>query len=127
MSGMDAILMGTAGALSAIPGISRIGMITSAAVARGAGRNHALNWALLLTSPAMVVFMVFDVVALIGAGAALSLAVLVSCLGAAAAAFIGSYVCILLIQFLIVKFDLSGFSYYCWGIAMLSFILYLII
>lgn len=128
MSGMDAILMGLAGALSAIPGISRIGMITSAAVARGAGRNHALNWALILSIPALAVFVLFDIVALAGVGAgAASVSLLVSCLAAAVAAFAGSYICIYLIQFLIVRFDLSGFSYYCWGIAMLSFILYLII
>lgn len=128
MSGMDAIIMGLAGALSAIPGISRIGMVTSAAVARGAGRNHALNWALLLSIPALAVFVLFDIIALVGVSAgAFSLSLLAGSFAAAVMAFAGSYICIILIQFLIVRFDLSGFSYYCWGIAMLSFILYLII
>jgi undecaprenyl-diphosphatase len=128
MSGMDALLMGAIGALSAIPGISRIGMITSAAVVRGAARNHALNWALLLSIPALLLFMTFDVIALFGVGiSAFSVTLLMCCIAAAAVAFVAAYLCIVLLQFLIVRFDLSGFSYYSWGIAMLSFILYLII
>lgn len=128
MSGMDAIGMGLIGGLSAVPGISRTGMITSFCAARGAGRNHALNWALLLSIPALAVYMIIDIIGIISIGIGLaSFAAVIGCLLASAAAFAGAYISIIFVQFIIVRFDLSGFSYYCWGIALLTFIMYLII
>lgn len=128
MSGFDGVLIGIAGVLSAIPGLSRMGIMIAVSVLRGADKRHALNWALLLTIPAITVFMLIDIIGIASVGiGAISVSFIAGCIGAAIAAFAGSYMSILLIQFLIVRFDLSGFSYYCWGIAMLSFILYLMI
>lgn len=128
MSGFDGILIGIAGVLSAIPGLSRMGIMIAVSVLRGADKRHALSWALLLSIPAMAVFMLIDIIGIASVGiGAVSVSYIAGCIGGAAAAFAGSYISILLIQFLIVRFDLSGFSYYCWGTAMLSFILYLMI
>lgn len=127
MSGFDGILMGLGGALSAFPGISRIGTSMGIAILRGADRHHALNWVLLLSIPSLVLFLVFDIVNLfiISIGA-ISFAVIVGYLLSAAAAFCGGYLSIVFIKFVTERSSYSGFAYYSWGAAMFSFVLYLI-
>lgn len=127
MSGLDAILMGLGGALSAFPGISRVGTSMGIALMRGADRHHALNWSLLLSIPALVLFLVFDIVNLftISLGT-VSFGVIAGYLLSAAAAFGGGYLSIIFIRFLTERSSFSGFAYYSWGAAMFSFVLYLI-
>jgi hypothetical protein len=49
MSSIDSILIGAVGGLSVFGGISRIGCTSSVAVARGADRQQAIKWSLLLS------------------------------------------------------------------------------
>jgi undecaprenyl-diphosphatase len=64
MTGFDGIMIGVFGAFSVLPGISRIGAIHTYATARGADKQHSLNWALLLSVPALIVICGFDVIGL---------------------------------------------------------------
>lgn len=128
MTGLDGVLLGVSGAASAVPGISRIGIISCVAMARGADKRHSLNWALLLSIPALLVFMVIDILGILSVGiGTISASSILACIAASIAAFLGGYISILLLQFILVRVDLSGFSYYSWGLAMLSFILYLVV
>lgn len=127
MSGLDGILMGISGALSALPGISRNGSIVAFAVIRGADRQCAVEWALLLSIPALVVLAgmnVFEVFS-VGVGV-ISFSILLNCILSAAAAFAGGLIGIRMIRFLAVRLDFSAFAYYSWGVALFTFVLYLI-
>ena len=126
MSKFDAILMGVGGAASVLPGLSRIGIFTSVASIRGASRQHAFNWAILLSIPALIVLCLFDLVAVFGMGNAIPISFLGYIFGVIGAV-IGGCVSILLIRFMTVKVGLSGFAYYSWGAALFSFILYLMV
>lgn len=123
MSQLDAVLLGLAGALAMVPGISRIGMVTSAGIARGADREQALRWSLLLSIPALIILMGFDAYAIMTDGLG-TVAILQTVL-TGIAAFGGAYTGIRVMRFMAVRAGFSGFAYYCWGAALFSFIMYL--
>lgn len=127
MSGFDGMLMGTVSALSALPGISRIGTCISVSTGRGADRQHSINWALLLSVPALILFVIFDFVSLIRIGVSgISFLVILGYLIAALASFLASYLGILLIRLVAERAGFAAFAYYSWGAALFTFILYLI-
>lgn len=128
MSSLDSFLMGVFGALSAIPGFSRIGCTTSIAVCRGADQRKALDWAILLSIPALALLMGIDLFGIFSfAGISEFWGNFFGYVLSALGSYIGGYFSILLVKFVVVRTGLSDFSYYCWGTALLSFILYLIV
>ncbi len=123
MSQLDAVLLGLAGVLGVIPGISRIGVLIGAGIARGADKEQSLRWSLLLSIPALLILVGLDAYAMMTVGpGAFSI---VQLLFTAAAAFGGSYCGIRMMHFLAVRAGFSGFAYYSWGAALFSFIMYL--
>lgn len=127
VSGLDGFLVGLGGALGMIPGISRITGITTVGIYRGCDRRYVLDVALLLSIPALLLFIAWDIIMLILAGAAVSGGLLLGCLLALTAALPTAYLSIIFLRFLAVKVGFSGFAYYNWGAAMFAFILYLTI
>lgn len=126
MAPLDGILLGLAGAISVIPGISRIGAMTTVAALRGAERRQSYGWGVLLTIPWLVVYLGFDLATGLGAGfGAVTLATVVPSVLAGVFAFVGGLTAMGAMDFLAVKTGFSGFSFYCWGAALFSFILYL--
>lgn len=126
VSALDGVLVGLGGALAVIPGISRITGITAVGQLRRCDRSYILDIGLILSIPALLVLIVFDIFALFTAGTAVAVSFL-SCLLAALTAFMGAYLGITFIRFLAVKVGFSGFAYYSWGAALFTFILYLTI
>lgn len=127
MSSLDSLLIGLGGALAVVPGISRVGALISTGQLRGGDGQYTADIALLLCIPALVVLIGFDIYGIYLAQAALSFHLFLFYILAAAAAFAGAYFGILLMRFLAVKVGFSGFAYYCWGAALLTFVLYLTI
>ena len=128
MSVFDSILIGIAGAFSAFTGISRMGFMTSVAVSRGADSEKALSWAFLLSIPALALLAGIDVIRIIStAGSVNFFANFFSYVFSAAGAYCGGYFGIMLIKSWSARTDLAGFSYYSWGTALFSFLLYLIV
>lgn len=128
MSGWDSVALGLFGALSAFPGISRNATIHFYTSLRGADRSHSLNWFFLLSVPALIVFILFDIVNLfiLPLGSVTFLTFLWY-LVSAVAAFCGAHLSISLMRYLSVHMGYAGFAYYSWGAAMFSFVLYLIV
>lgn len=125
MSRLDSLLMGLGGTVAVIPGLSRIGSTTSVAQLRGVDREYALDTALLLSIPVLLGLLIFDVYAAVAAQASLSALALLLYLLAAALSFGGAWLGIIFVRFLAVKAGFTGFSYYSWGLALFSFIIYL--
>lgn len=127
MTSLDGMLIGLAAALSAVPGISRNGAIMSMALLREADKQNGVIWALILSVPAIVVLIVLDFIAMftIGIGS-ITLLSFAGYLLSMLFAFIGAYLGVSIIRMLISRSDYSGFAYYDFGLALLSFVLYLI-
>ena len=125
MSAADALLIGLLGGLSVFPGISRIGASASAASARGADHDEALNWCLLLSIPALITQIIMDLIA-ISSGIPEPyefghyLLIIVGTLT-------GGYLTISILRSIISKSGFSGFAFYSWGAAMLTLVLYMIV
>ena len=126
MSPFDSYLLGLCGGLSILSGFSGVGLILSAAISRGADRQKAWNWAILLMFPALAAEGVLDIVDLIsGSGAAAGFGHFFHYLLAGVFAFAAARGGIALMKKLIKSRNLSIFAYYCWGAALFSFLLYL--
>lgn len=127
MSGLDGIAMGIAGAASVFPGISRTGMISSYAAARGADSQSAANWAILLGIPATLFAICYDAFLIFSGGiGAVSALLIVSNILSGIAAFCGGYIGISVLRLIFAHSGLSQFAYYSFGAAMFTFILYLL-
>ena len=96
-----------------------------AASARGADKNYSLQFALYLSIPALVIMLLFDAVAIFGGIEAISFLVIIQYLLAMAAAYFGSTFAISIMRSMVVRAGYEIFSYYCWGMALISMILYL--
>ena len=125
MSPVDGLLMGLGGAASTIPGISCVGAGVSVATVCGADKNYALSMSLLMAIPVTIGYIAFDILALMSAKIALTFGMILNCLLAAAAAFVGVFLGIRVLRVVVSNFSMSVFSFYCWGMALLTFILYL--
>ena len=127
MTSFDGMLIGVAAALSAIPGISRNGLIMFVTLIREADKQNGVTWALLLAVPAMVMLILLDFISIFTVGiGAISLSVFLGYLISMLTAFIGAFIGVNTIRMLISRSDYSGFAYYDFGLALLSVILYLI-
>lgn len=127
MSALDSLLLGLTGAISALPGFSRIALQTTVVRIRGADSTHALNWALLLSIPALITTTAISLLALATGFNGIRFSCgfftyLLVFLGT----YIGSYLSIFFVKILAHRNNLSLFAYYSWGAALFVFIMYLI-
>ena len=125
LSPLDAILTGMGSILGILPGVSKVGMVTSVASMRGADRKFGLDFAYLLMIPALAALSLGDIGMMIFADAASGVPFftgVLACIASFAAGFGG----IQLMRFLVLKDTQEGFACYNWGLAMFTFIIYLI-
>ncbi len=127
MERKDSLWLGLCSGIGILPGFSRMGLCLAVGQLRGCDKEYLLDLCLMLLALTMPVLMVLDLVLFIASGfAGLSLAVFGTCILAAGFAFVAGCGAILLMRFLAQKSGFSIFGYYSWGLAMFSFILYLI-
>ena len=127
MSNLDAWTIGAATALSVIPGFSRIGMTISIAQMRGADKRNALNWAYMLSIPALLLLIGGDLVNLIFNAQSMTLSTgFGGYLLMMVSAFAGTYASVYFMRNIIINRGMIGFAYYSWGAALFGFILYLL-
>jgi undecaprenyl-diphosphatase len=123
----DGLLIGFAAALSAIPGISRNGAIMFVTLIREADKHNGVVWALLLTIPAMAMLILLDFISMFTVGiGAVAFATIGGYLLSMVFAFFGAFLGVTAIRALITRADYTVFGYYDCGLALLSFVLYLI-
>lgn len=127
MSRLDGVLLGVGNALSVMPGFSRIGVSTSLGIARGATPQNAYKWSLLLSVPMLAAFIVLDLVGVVSGGLShIDFLFILQCIMCGCAAYLGASGSIALMKMLVFRNGIENFSYYCWGAALFSFILYMI-
>lgn len=123
---LDAILFGFLSVLGALPGLSRIAVMSSYGSARGVDKATNWNWVLVLTIPALAILTIFDLVGIFAYGVGtITFGGFMAYLLGAILAFFGTCGSILLIRFMTVHIGLSVFAYYSFGSAALTLFLYL--
>lgn len=125
MSPLDGLLIGLGAAISTIPGISCIGAGVSIATVLGADKPFALRIALLMTVPVTIGYIAMDILAILSAKLVISFGMILSCLLIGVSAFAGIFCGIKLLRKIISDFPMSIFGFYCWGLAIFTFIFYL--
>ncbi|MBR4016952.1 MAG: undecaprenyl-diphosphate phosphatase [Oscillospiraceae bacterium] len=127
MTGLDGIVIGILGGLSAFPGISRTGFISAYTAARGADGKCILNWSVLLTIPAILFYICLDLAGIFSNGlGVLNFSVFVGYFMSGVAGFLGGYLGISILGVILNHYSFSRFAYYSMGASLFSFILYLI-
>ena len=127
MSGLDGILIGVFGCLGIIPGLSRTGMMASYNILRGVDYKNVANWTFILGIPAIILFIIFDIIGIFAVGAGIiSFAILIGYILSGMAAFCGTYLAISMFTAILNHSGLSCFTYYSFGFSLVTFILYLI-
>lgn len=126
MTGFDGILIGISTAASVLPGLSGTGMTLSYTTARGTDIQKATNWVILLVIPAMIFAVGGDILYIFGNGFGVaSFWSILGCLLSGICAFIGGFVGISVLRLLINNTSVFQLSYYSFGLALLTFMLYL--
>lgn len=124
LSRVEGLLMGLGGAASVLPGISGIGAAVSVGSICGVERSYGLNMALLMNLAVTLGLIVFDVIRIVNIGMeSLSFVILLSYIAAAAAAFFGTTVGVRVMRGLAEEKGFTPFAYYCWGVALFTFLL----
>lgn len=127
MSGFDGMMMGLATAAATIPGLSGTGLTISYSVAKGADTQNAANWAILLVIPAMIITVCCDVFLILGNGIGpVSVLTVLGSVLACIGAFCSGYVGISILRLMAANSSVFQFSYYSFGAALLTFVLYLL-
>lgn len=126
MPRLDGMVMGLGAGLSAIPGFSQLGCCLATGISRGVDRKFALRFAYLLMIPGTVIQILFDLIAIFTGGAALfsPMGMLAALIGGVCCYF-GAVVANKIMHFLSFNSNFSAFSYYCFGVGLFTFILFL--
>lgn len=124
LSRVEGILMGLGGAAAVLPGISAVGASCSIGQICGVDRKYGLDMVLLMNMGVVTGLIVFDIIGIIGGGAGvLSFMIILSYLLAAVTAFCGAMLGIKIMRAMAANIGFTPFAYYCWGLALFTFIL----
>ena len=127
MSRLDGVLLGLGNALTVVPAFSRVGVSTSVGIARGATPQNAYKWSMLISIPALAAIIVMDLVGVVSGGLGqLDFSFILQCILCGCAAYIGATGGISLMKMIVHRNGIENFSYYCWGAALFTFILYML-
>lgn len=124
LSRVEGLLIGLGGAVAVLPGVSAMGAAVSIAAVCGVERSYGLTMALLMNLAVNLGLAVLELIALIQGGlTGLGFGLILRGLVSGIAAFASGYFAIQFLRRFAAERDYSVFSYYCWGLALFTFIL----
>lgn len=124
MSRVEGLLMGLGGGLGVLPGVSSVGASLSIGSLCGVDRSYGLSMALLMDLGLQIGYLVLDLVAILAGGAGtFGAMILLRYLFTAAVAFGGTWLGVKLMRSLAGSWGYGFFCFYCWGVALLTFVL----
>ena len=127
MSGLHGLLIGLGGSVGIIPGMSGVAGAYSVASLCGVDRTYGFNIVLLMDMVAGAGLVFIDVLGLISAGiAGIAFGTVMLYILSGIVSFIAVTVTVKLIRSIIGEISFDIFAYYCWGVALFTFILNLL-
>ena len=125
---LEGVLMGLGAGVSVLPGISTVGIMVSIASVCGIERLYGLNMTFIVKLFFLIGLMVYDVLAIITDGlGGLTVMLLIQYIFTAALSFGASMFAIRLLRRLAPEYGFHTFGVYCWGLALFTFILNLVV
>jgi len=121
MSVKDALVIGASQAIATVPGLSRSGVTITTGLTMGLSREYAVNFSFLMSIPAILGANIVSLISAIAGGVDWSFFP-IYLVGMAVAAVVG-YFAIGLVKMLVSSNKFGKFSYYCWGVGLLTIIL----
>lgn len=121
----NALIIGLSQAVAILPGLSRSGTTITVGVSCGLKRDFAVKFSFLLSIPAVIGSVLVSLVDALRAGINWSL-LPVYLVGMITASVTG-YFAIKLVKYLVSKTKFGKFSYYCWGVGVLTLFLSIIL
>jgi len=127
-SRVHALLTGLGGAASFVPGISGIGTATSVGSLCGIDRVYCLNMTLLMNMAVYIGMILFDVIGIVTNGIdSVGFSGLITYFLTAVAAFGSATGAIKVMRYFASEIGYTLFAYYCWGVALFTFIMNLMV
>lgn len=124
LSRIEGLLIGLAGAVSVIPGISAVGTSASVSSICGVDKKYSLTMVLMLNMVLTAGYVVYDLLGIIDNGlGVITIGILLRYLISAISAFAGTMLGIGVLRKVFENQGLSVFGVYCWGVALFMFIL----
>lgn len=125
---LEGVLMGLGAGASVLPGISTVGIMVSIASVCGIERLYGLNMTFIVKLFFLMGLMVYDVLTIITDGlGGLTVMLLVQYLFTGLLSFGASMFAIRLLRRLAPEHGFHTFGVYCWGLALFTFILNLVV
>lgn len=125
---LEGVLMGLGAGASVLPGISTVGIMVSIASVCGIERLYGLNMTFIVKLFFLIGLMVYDVLAIITGGlGGLTVMLLAQYLFTGLLSFGASMFAIRLLRRLAPEHGFHTFGVYCWGLALFTFILNLVV
>jgi len=121
MTMVDALLIGLAQAVAIIPGLSRSGTTIVVGLSRGLNGSFAVRFSLLLSIPAVIAAMLYELFSAIRGG--VNFSYLPAYLAGFVIAAVVGFFAIQIIRRLISKGGFGRIAYYCWGIGVVALII----
>ena len=126
MTMIDSWLLGISGGASILCGISRTGAMASVLSARGVARQKTVNWVLLLSIPALATMIGLDFLYIFSKASSIPFwSNLGGYILSGLTAYLGGIAGISAIKMIAQRSGYYAFSFYSWGAALFTFILYL--
>lgn len=129
LSRVEGLLMGLGGAAGILPGISGVGTATAVASICGVDRNYGLTIALMMNMVFSAGMAVISFLSLLSNGLVetLSLMMLLRYLVTGLAAFGGTLLAVRIMRSMASNNGYGLFGFYCWGMALFTFILNILV
>lgn len=121
---LDILLVGCAQTCAVVPGLSRSGTTVAAGMSRGFSREFAVKYSFLMSIPAVLGANILSLVDAVKTG--IDWSYMPMYLAGVLVATISGYLAIRLLKFITQRGSFGGFSYYCWGMGLITLILSLI-
>lgn len=127
LSRVEGLLMGLGGGLGILPGISGMGAATAVASVCGVDRSYGLTMAMMMNMAVTAGMMVLSAMGILNNGLeTLSVLIFVRYVLTGVAAFGGTMLGIKIMRVLASGNGYGLFGFYCWGLALFTFILNLV-
>lgn len=125
---LEGVLMGLGAGASVLPGISTVGIMVSIASVCGIERLYGLNMTFIVKLFFLIGLMVYDVLAIITDGlGGLTVMLLIQYIFTAVLSFGAAMLGIRTLRKLAPEHGFHTFGVYCWGLALFTFILNLVV